>query len=267
MYNQPMKKSIALSLLVVLGCSDTFEYSPNQRHDGDTPRNVNGINLQRLRQREDDDTVRFAFIGDSQRFYDQITPFVKAVNKRQNTDFVVLAGDISDFGLLQELEWVNDELEKLDIPYFAVIGNHDVIGNGDRTFERFFGPLNYSFTYRGYKFVFHNTNSREYVTGNVPDIPWLRNELDDPTADYLIGVSHVPPYDGDFSRALEEPYRDLLSSKPNVILSLHGHQHRFTDGYPYEDGVRYMTSPYFEERFYVLITLFQGQVWAERVSF
>jgi 3',5'-cyclic AMP phosphodiesterase CpdA len=262
-----MKKSIALSLLVICGCSDTFEYSPNQRHDGDTPRNVNNRNLQRLQQQPADDTVRFVFIGDSQRFYDQLAPFVKSVNRLPRTDFVILAGDISDFGLLQELEWVNDELEQLKLPYFAVIGNHDVIGNGDRTFERFFGPLNYAFTYQRHKFVFHNTNGREYVTANVPDLPWLAQQLNDPEPEYFIGVSHVPPYDGDFARALEEPYRDLLSGTPNFVLSLHGHQHRFTDGYPYEDGVRYMTSPYFEERFYVLITLYQGQIWTERVSY
>ncbi len=262
-----MKKSLALSLLVVLGCSDTFEYSPNQRHDGDTPRNVNALNLQRLQERAADDTVRFVFIGDSQRFYDQLAPFVSRVNALPRTDMVILAGDISDFGLLQELEWVNDELERLRIPYFAVIGNHDVVGNGDRTFERFFGPLNFSFAYQGYKFIFHNTNSREYVTANVPDLPWLQNEFNDPTANYLIGVSHVPPYDGDFSRILEPAYRDLLSGQQNFLLSLHGHQHRFTDGYPYEDGVRYMTSPYLEERFFVLITLFEGKVWTERIRF
>lgn len=167
----------------------------------------------------------------------------------------MLAGDITDFGLLQELEWINDRLKNLNVPYFSVVGNHDVVGNGNATFERYFGPLNFSFSYKGYKFVLHNTNGREYREQNVPDLTWLENEFKDPTAAYVVGVSHVPPYDGDFNRNLEAGYAALVRDQSNFVVSLHGHQHRHTDGYPYEDGRRYITGHDFEDRMLLKLAL------------
>ncbi len=260
---------IRISLIIILllaGCN-SFEFSPNQVFDNDSPQNLNPQNLEKLFSATSDDTVTVVFIGDSQRFYDEVSLFVKSVNSRKDIDFVILAGDISDFGLLNELNWINRDLEKLKIPYFAVVGNHDVVANGEKIFKRYFGPLDFSFVYGGYKFIFHNTNGREYTTGNVPDLPWLTSEFHDTEAEYLIGVSHVPPYDGDFDKNLEIQYRDLLSSNSNFILSLHGHQHAHTDGHPYGDGVRYMTTNAFDKRSFVIIKLINGEVHKEIINF
>ena len=39
----------------------------------------------------------------------------------------------------KEYEWTVNILSKLDIPYVGLIGNHDVIGNGDQVFNKLFG--------------------------------------------------------------------------------------------------------------------------------
>ena len=158
-------KRLAWILAVLFGstsCEDLFEYSPNQVFDTDTEINLNAKNLEWLLSTPGDDTVTIAFIGDSQRFYDELTNFIDTVNQLPNVDFVLLAGDISDFGLLEEFELINEKFTGLNKPYIGVIGNHDVLGKGDEVFERMFGPLNFSFSYQDVKFILHNTNSKEY---------------------------------------------------------------------------------------------------------
>ena len=258
---------IPIILLLLLGCGDRFEYSPNQTFDRDSPYHLNQHNLKKLHTQSHDDTVVIAFIGDSQRFYDEVKQFVQKVNASDEYDFILIAGDISDFGLLQELEWVNDKLKYLKRPYFTVIGNHDVVGNGNATFEYFFGPINYSFSYGDYTFILHNTNGREYLGNQVPDLNWLHQQLHDVSTPYTIGVSHVPPFDGDFNKKLELTYAALLKSQSNFLVSLHGHQHRFSDGDPYRDGVRYITAPHFELRSFVKLTLIGKKVMVEKIPF
>ena len=133
-----------------------------------------------------DDTVTFAFVGDSQRFYDELERFIDTVNAIDEIDFIILAGDISDFGLLEEFELIHEQLSGLNKPYFGVVGNHDVVARGEEIFERMFGPLNYTFTYRSVKFIAHNTNGKEYPDKEVPDMNWLRSALvTDGSARYL----------------------------------------------------------------------------------
>jgi 3',5'-cyclic-AMP phosphodiesterase len=250
---------VLLFLTFVL--SNCTEYSPNQVFDNNSPKDINQKNIQKILATPDNDTLTIAFIGDSQRFYDEVELFVDKVNEFKDVDFVIIAGDISDFGLLAEFEWITTRLDKLNVPYIGVIGNHDVIANGEQVFERMFGPLNYSFVYDSVKFIVHNTNSREYLGQNVPDLNWLSTELaPSPSVKHFIAVSHVPPFNGDFNKDLEVPYSQQFRDTPGFLLSLHGHIHNHTDGYPYEDGIRYITSHFFPQRKFVKLEVHHGQV-------
>ena len=61
---------------------------------------INAKNIARIEEIcEGKDTLRFVLMGDSQRWYDETEDFVKALNKRDDVDFVIHGGDISDFGL------------------------------------------------------------------------------------------------------------------------------------------------------------------------
>jgi 3',5'-cyclic-AMP phosphodiesterase len=252
---------ILLSTALTAGCDDFFEFSPNQTFDNDTPVGLNATNLERLNSLPpDDDTVTIAFIGDSQRFYDEVTRFVEKVNTIESVDFVLLAGDITDFGLLEEFEQIENIFSGLDKPYIGVIGNHDVLAKGEQTFERMFGPLNFSFVYDSIKFIAHNTNGREYPEGVVPDMTWLRSQFtDEPAVRNFIALSHIPPFDKDFDKTIEPAYTSLLFDH-HTLISLHGHIHTFKDGYPYNDGVRYMTSHSFDKRSFVLLKIAGGNV-------
>jgi 3',5'-cyclic-AMP phosphodiesterase len=253
---------------VLQSCWDAFEYSPNQVFDRNSPRNLNAKNLSRLRSSVGDDTVTIAFVGDSQRFYDEVQDFVDTVNKLHSVDFVLLAGDITDFGLLKEYELIDEILSQLNKPYIGVIGNHDVLAKGEEVFMRTFGPTNFSFIYNDIKFVCHNTNGKEYFTGNVPDIAWLKTELVlNDSARYFIPVSHVPPFSKDFDDELEAPYATLFRETPNLVISLHAHIHKYTDGDHYNDGVRYMTSFSFDQTQFVLLKIINGKVYHTIINY
>ena len=250
------------------GCRDSFEFSPNQVFDNDSGQQLNSKNIARLYSLPKDDTITIAFVGDSQRFYDELSTFIKTVNQFPNVDFVLLAGDISDFGLLEEFEMINEMFAELNKPYIGVIGNHDVLGKGDEVFERMFGPLNFSFYYQDVKFVLHNTNSKEYNTGNVPDLNWLKSQLvKSDSAKYFILVSHVPPFSGDFDKNLEGEYAATLQETPSLLVSLHGHIHEHKDGYPYQDGVRYITAPSFDKKSFVLIQVVSGKLFTRLIYY
>ncbi|WP_157488153.1 metallophosphoesterase family protein [Dyadobacter crusticola] len=263
---QPLLLFLLLSLS---SCDSLFLYNPNQVKLLNGESNLNEKNIARLHATPIQDTLSFILMGDTQRWYDESEEFVKSANNQKGISFVLHAGDISDFGLAQELKWVNRIMSRLDVPYMTVIGNHDVIANGPDAYRKMFGPLNYAFSYGNYKFIFINTNSREYAfDGTVPNLPWLRTQLaDNPEEKQMIVIGHVPPYDNDFDKKLEPEFAKLLGDNPNVNMSLYGHQHSFADGEYYKDGVRYVVTTSMGARGYLLIKLWEGGHDIKRIEF
>lgn len=257
-----------LSALLLQACS-SIEYSPNQSSDNKSPRDLNRKNLERLAQTPGDDTVRFVLTGDSQREYKNSEKLVNAVNKIPGVDFVLLAGDISDFGLLQEMEWVHSIFSKLRMPYIGVIGNHDLVANGEDAFKKMFGPLNFSFVYQGLKFICHNTNSREdKFSGDVPDLPWLTRELQ-PQAGVTayIPVGHVPPDGMDFDPRLVEPYTHLVNGSPNTLAALYAHTHSRDVYYFHGDPIPYLITDAIEHRQFLLIEIVNGKLNYKNIEY
>jgi 3',5'-cyclic-AMP phosphodiesterase len=247
-----------------------FESSPYQNADrSGLPSELNRMNLDKLRTKTQfaDDTVRIVFSGDTQRFYDEVELLVEKTKDIPHVDFLILAGDITDFGLAAEFLWIHSRLDKLHVPYVCVIGNHDLIANGEALYEKIFGEKNFSFRFRGYKFIFHDTNGREYgFNGQVPDLAILDRELQDSTV-LCIGVSHVPPFNEDFDPTLEAGYSNLLASKPAFLLSLHGHLHGGLDTNWYNDHVRYMVTPTVGKREAYLIKMVDTVIIKQTFTF
>jgi len=159
-------------------------------------------------------------------------------------------------------------LDKLTIPYLCAIGNHDLTANGENIYNNIFGEKYFSFIYKQYKFLFHDTNGREYgFSGSTPNLWWLSEELNDTTCNWFVGISHVPPYDVDFDRVLETPYKNLFASKSNFILSLHGHLHGTSDSYYYNDNVRYMTSNSVNKSEAVILKLINGSIIKQYLAY
>ena len=148
---------LLLIQLMLLSCKDLFQYSPNEVRLEEEQRNLNAKNIQKILARPFKDTFRFAVFGDSQRFYEEMDDLVTAVNKRKDISFVVLNGDITDFGLNREFRWIQERLARFSVPYLTVIGNHDMLANGRLIYQKMFGPENFSFTSGQSKFIFLNS--------------------------------------------------------------------------------------------------------------
>lgn len=270
-FARPAVLSAALALLLT-GC-ELFEFSPNDVRAPAAERDLTAKNLQRLLAQPKPtggDTLRFVFTGDSQRFYDEVGPLVESVNRQRGISVLFVAGDISDFGLRREMQWINDRLRHLNVPYLTVIGNHDQVANGRQAYQQIFGPLNYTFTYDRTRFIFIDTNSREYgFNGRVPDIGWLRQQLADTVGvRRQIVVCHVPPTNEDFDPALIKPFTEALAQAPCLLFHLNGHATSFSIGEPYADGVTYINSFAFEKRQFVILTAWgTDQFKLEKVAF
>lgn len=261
--NNYNKYTLILLMTLALYSCNKFEYSPyDTNHTDELPNNLNELNLSRIKSQIDiNDTLTIIYTGDSQRFYADLDNLIAKANSLNNIDFLVICGDIADFGIREEYVWITERLKNLNIPYLCVIGNHDLVYDEGELYTSIFGPKNFSLTYGKYKFLFHDTNGREYgFNGSVPNLWWLTKELKDTVPNYFVGVSHVPPYDADFDPVLEIPYKDLLASKNGFLLSLHGHLHGHSDHYFYNDSVRYMTSNSVNKDEFVVLKFINGNV-------
>ncbi|WP_316748411.1 metallophosphoesterase [Pedobacter gandavensis] len=266
-----MNKFILTGLLLSVGLlsCNQFEYSPNQIFDRNSPKDVNATNLSRLGDGKNDNVVRFVLTGDPQRSRDETITLVEKVNSLPEVDFVLIAGDFTEFGVLKEMEWISRALKKLNVPYMGVIGNHDLTNRGREVFERMFGALNYSFIYGGTKFICHDTNSREYAfNGQVPNIPWLKTELQpqDGVSNY-VAVSHVPTNSPDFDPKLIKDYTGAFSETPGFLASLHAHTHVYDLYFPDDSGIPYIITSAIGNQEFLLVEIINHKISFERISF
>ena len=254
-------------LILFTSCKKFIQYHPDEIRPAEE--NLNSRNIQLINNLRVKDTFSFILISDTQRFYDELEAFTAHVNTLAGISFVLLNGDITDFGLNREYNLIAARLKKLQVPYIASIGNHDMLANGRPIFNIMFGPENFSFNYGSNKFIILNANSREVgFDGTLPDMSWLTHEtLDAGNYRNIFFMSHVPPFSVDFDRNLETEYASLVSSTTNSRISMHGHEHNFSYGAHYNDGFPYLVAGTIRERNYVLITVRGKQVNIEQKYF
>ena len=246
------------SALLFPGC-EKFEYNVFETHRSTAdPSVTTQYNIGRLLALPHKDTLRLVFTGDTQRFYDDVHDLVHAINSLPEVDAVFITGDIADFGTALEYELINRDLKNLNAPFLTAIGNHDCLANGPELYKDIYGPLNYSFTWNGIRFVVHNTNSREFnFNGTVPDIDWMRTQLaDEENYQSCMFVSHVPPFSDDFDPALAPVYTELIRESKNTLFTSNGHRHDFVLDQPYQDGIWYLNTSSPSHRVFSLVTIY-----------
>lgn len=265
-------KSIKYILLLILftSCDDIFEYHPyDVKITGE--RHINKKNIQRIESElKDKDTLKVAFLGDSQGWLDETLDFVKDVNKRNDADFVIHLGDITDYGNTKDFMWQRDILNKLNIPYVVIIGNHDVVGTGDEAFIEIFGDRNYSFIASRTKFVCINTNAIEYdYSISVPDFDFLEEEITKDTAMYdnTVVCMHAPPFNVQFNNNVVKSFQKYIRSFKGIMFCTAGHVHRFQAKDIYGDGLIYYCADCILHRNYLLFTITKGKYEYEIVHF
>ncbi|MEG1334021.1 MAG: metallophosphoesterase [Bacteroides sp.] len=254
------KKNLCLLLLFALLCGgcELIDYHPyDVRIKGET--DINAKNIRRIEEAcRNKTTLRFAVIGDTQRWYDETESFVKAVNKREDIDFVIHGGDVSDFGLTDEFLWQRDIMNGLRAPYVVLIGNHDCLGTGEEVYRKVFGPVNFSFIAGDVKFVCLNTNALEYdYSEPVPDFTFIENQLTERKEEYRRTVfsMHAQPYSDVFNNNVAKVFQHYIKQYPNLQFCLAAHDHSLGVTDLFGDGVLYYRSASIKKRNYLLFTI------------
>src|SRR5699024_2661514 len=176
----------------------------------------------------------FAFISDTHINENSSIPSqdlkrtVRDINANPDIEFVVLTGDITEFGSDRELMIADSLLEQLEKPYYIIPGNHDTnwSESGTNSFRQIFGQEKFAFHSHGMLFVGTGSGpNMRMAPGLVPheDIVWLRKVLSRvKEGKPIIFFNHYPI---DSSLANWYLVIDELK-KVNTQAILHGHGHR-----------------------------------------
>lgn len=249
---------LGLVIATVLAGCEMFEYHP---YDGrfDAPTDVNVTNIRRIEAAcEGKDTIRFIMMGDTQGWYDETEDFVVHVNAMEHpVDFVIHGGDVADYGLTKEFQWVARCMDKMKVPYVAIIGNHDMLGTGERVFKEIFGDENFSFRAGDVKFVCLSTNALEYDYSHpVPDFSFIRQELADSLdCSKTVAVMHAPPFSDQFNNNVNTEFEYYISRFRGIQFCLHAHNHRYSASELFDDGIVYYGCDCMKNRNYLLFTI------------
>lgn len=216
--------TVIFAAAVLYGC-DMFDYHPYSA-DLSGRTNINSTTLVRLQTSGLELPFKFAFITDTQGSLDEMGEALDIIKNRGDIDFIIHGGDITDFGLPKEYVWTRDMLDDSGLPYLAVIGNHDCLGNGEDSFDYIFGPENFSMTVAHTHFVFLNTVALEYdYSKPVPDLDFIeedRIKVDQLNLEYpdsithTIVVMHSRPYDEQFNNNVAKPFNYYISKYPGL---------------------------------------------------
>ena len=154
---------------------------------------------------------------------------VNDINKQDDIDFVIISGDITEFGSDEELDEAKSIISKINKPWYIVPGNHDSkwSESGNNSFVRIFGCEEFTFEAGGYLFIGTASGpNMRMAPGLVPheQIVYLDSVLTnmkDP-GQPIIFVNHYP-----LDNSLSNWYKiiDMLKTR-NIQADLLGHGHR-----------------------------------------
>ena len=253
-----------VSTLLLTGCGEVFDMTP---YDVRPPAGLRGLTSEHLARIASAGVgavgpVTIGFISDPHYHYGDLADVVSHMRADPSIDLVVVPGDLTDQGLLGEFEWFARTMGGLTVPWLAVIGNHDHLGNGRLVYEAMFGPRNFTMDLPGHRFIFFDDTVWE--SDMPPDLAWLDKALADAGERIPIVVAHIPPFTDQLEGVYEEPLRQRLADA-GVPLFIHGHLHRYGQSEPYRDGVRYLGIPWPEDRSYVKLVVDGTELAVERV--
>lgn len=172
---------------------------------------------------------------------------VEAMNA-EGADLVLVCGDLATNGREEELRLARRVLDRLKIPYHAVLGNHDAPATGrpDEVFRRFFpqSGTTYAFERRGIHFVAIDPEcGKNYTENRVP--PPVLEKLREiaaaiPAGRPVILFSHYPYGPGVTYRTPNAEEVLGLFREKDLLAVVSGHWHGNTE--KRADGVLFTTT-------------------------
>lgn len=233
---------LAIGLATAFSACDMFEYHPYDL-DVSGPTDINRTNIGIIeRSMQGKNEFSFAVISDTQRWYDETEDAVKAINNRNDIDFVLHTGDLSDFGAKLEMVKQRDILNKLKVPYVCILGNHDCVATGELLFNKIFGPNNFAFSAGNIRFICLNTNALEFdYSEAVPDFGFISDQIANfpETAQKTIVAMHAGPYSEQFNNNTALVFQAYIRRFPQLQFCVYGHGHSVSVDDFFDDGTIY----------------------------
>jgi outer membrane protein assembly factor BamB len=128
--------------------------------------------------------LKFAFLTDlhyseGSKSITDLRQCIRDVNNLEGLDFVLLGGDITDFGSDEEIAAAKNIIDSLKYKYYIVAGNHDAkwSESGCNTFRKVFGYENFEFECKGWRFIGCNSGpDMRMAPALIPQesMEWLR---------------------------------------------------------------------------------------------
>jgi len=190
---------------------------------------------------------------------------VEDINKQQDVSFVVFTGDNINTADENELRSFVKIVNKLNVPYYVVLGNHDVYKTKNMSKIQYFEILregnpfkrqrtpNYKFTKKGFVFLTVD-GAKEIIPGPTgyyrkDTLEWVDKQLSKNRKKPVIIFQHFPveypiTSGGRFKTHKTykvENYQDILSKHDNVLAILSGHFH--VNGETMKNGVYHISTP------------------------
>lgn len=130
---------------------------------------------------------KFAVIGDTQGM-NHI--FKDAVKDMKDIEFLIHLGDLTTSGKSFGYNSVERVMNSTGFPVYTTIGNHDVRFGGTERYKNRLAPLQYSFSYSNYNFIFLNSAQ---LSITEDQIDWMESKLSSNEKNIII--THAPYYD------------------------------------------------------------------------
>lgn len=177
-------------------------------------------------------SFKFAHVSDthigSHNSEEDLIRTVHSINNDSTLKFVIISGDITDFGTDSAFQVAKTILDSLNKPWYIIPGNHDAnwSESGTNSFKKIFGSETFKFEYGGYLFLGTVCGPNMRMSpGQVSreNIVWLDSTLDHlkNKNNPIIYVNHYPQ-DSSLNNWFD--IMDLLKTR-NTELILCGHGH------------------------------------------
>ena len=175
---------------------------------------------------------KFAHVSDthigSNNSEEDLRRTVHNINDDPTLKFVILSGDITDFGSDSEFHVAKRILDSLNKPWYIIPGNHDAnwSESGTNSFKKIFGSETFKFKYGGYLFIGTVCGPNMRMSpGQVSreNVVWLDSTLTN-LKDKNIPIIYVNHYPQDSSLNNWYEIIDMLKAR-NTQLIICGHGH------------------------------------------
>lgn len=184
---------------------------------------------------EQNGTFRFALVTDTHiggtNADEDLRRTVRDINSNDSLAFVIVSGDVTEFGSDSELLLAKAILDSLNKPWYIIPGNHDTkwSESGANSFRVIFGAEAFAFTHGGWLFLGTNSGPNMRMgPGQIPreNIVWLDSVLSVPENRKMkvVSVNHYPLDEG-LNNWYELTDR-LKRLDTRLALCGHGHTNR-----------------------------------------